>query len=297
MLDAIIGSYTKVYFNKILREKYTFVCIKSVYKKNFSNFAPKIGKIMAANIGDFFIYSNSVQGVTEEDYRKIELLVNTVESFARSTYQCVYIIDYFKKDFLYVSENMAYLCGQSSEKIKDFGYRLYIDYVPEKDQQMLLEINKKGFELYESIPVDERMDYSITYDFHIMNGKKQRLVNHTLTPIFLTNDGRVWLALCTFSLSARKTPGHIIMKKSGENKYYEYSLEKHRWEYKDAVPLNSTERDVLILSAQGYTMNEIAERLFKSVDTIKACKRTLFAKLEVNNIAEALSLATNYRML
>ena len=41
---------------------------------------------MAANIGDFFIYSNSVQGVTEEDYRKIELLVNTVESFARSTY-------------------------------------------------------------------------------------------------------------------------------------------------------------------------------------------------------------------
>lgn len=46
---------------------------------------------MAANIGDFFIYSNSVQDVTEEDYRKIELLVNTVESFASSTYQCVYL--------------------------------------------------------------------------------------------------------------------------------------------------------------------------------------------------------------
>lgn len=257
----------------------------------------KIKENMATNIGDFFIYSNSVQAVTEEDYKRIELLVNAVEAFARSTYKCVYIIDYFKKDFLYVSENMAYLCGQSADKIKDFGYKLYIDYVPEREQQMLLEINHKGFELYETIPISERKDYSITYDFHIMNGKKKRLVNHTLTPILLTKEGRVWLALCTFALSARKASGHIIMKKTGEDKYYEYSLDDHKWEYKDVVPLNSTERDVLILSAQGYTMNEISEKLFKSVDTIKACKRNLFAKLEVNNIAEALSLATNYRML
>lgn len=252
---------------------------------------------MAINIGDFFLYSNSVQDITEEDYGKIELLVNAVEAFARSTYKCVYIIDYFKQDFLYVSENMAYLCGQSAEKIKAFGYGLYINHVPEKDQQMLLEINKKGFELYNEIPLAERMDYFITYDFHIMNGKKPRLVNHTLTPIFLTKDGRVWLALCTFALSARNAPGHIVMKKSGDNKYYEYSLEKHKWQLKDATPLSETERDVLILSAQGYTMNDIADKLYKSVDTIKACKRNLFAKLEVKNIAEALSFATNYRML
>lgn len=251
---------------------------------------------MATTIGDFFLYSNSVQNVTEEDYAKIELLVNAAEAFSRSTYQCVYIIDYFRKDFLYVSENMAYLCGQEVDKIKDFGYKLYIDYVPEKDQQMLLEINKKGFDLFNELPVSERMDYSITYDFHIINGKKQRLVNHTLTPIFLTKDGRVWLALCTFALSARNSPGHVIMKKSGSNQFYEYSFDEHTWQHKDAIPLNETEREVLILSAQGYTMNEIASRLCKSVDTIKACKRNLFARLGVKNIAEALSYATNYRI-
>lgn len=44
-------------------------------------------------------------------------------------------------------------------------------------------------------------------------------------------------------------------------------------------------------------MNEIADRVCKSVDTIKACKRRLFAKLGVKNIAEALFHAVNYQMI
>lgn len=66
---------------------------------------------------------------------------------------------------------------------------------------------------------------------------------------------------------------------------------------KKNVVLSEIERDVLVLSAQGYTMNDIADKLCKSVDTIKACKRALFAKLEVRNIAEALSYATNNNLI
>lgn len=162
---------------------------------------------------------------------------------------------------------------------------------------MLLEINKKGFELFNEIPFTERFDYTISYDFHIIRGKKLRLVNHNLTPMVLTKDGRIWLALCTISMSARNAPGYIIMKKSGSKSYYEYSLNKHKWIKKEGITLSETERDVLVLSAQGYTMNDIADKLCKSVDTIKACKRALFSKLGVRNIAEALSYATNYKLL
>ena len=69
------------------------------------------------------------------------------------------------------------------------------------------------------------------------------------------------------------------------------------WEKKEGITLSETARDVLRLSAQGYTMNDIADRLCKSVDTIKACKRNLFAKLGVKNIAEALFHVTNYQMI
>lgn len=252
---------------------------------------------MATNIGNFFIVSNSVYNITEEDYQKIHILVNATKAFARSTHQCVYVIDYFKQNFLYVSENLAYWCGLDSDKIKSAGYQFYLDYVPEKEQQMLLEINKKGFDLFNEIPLAERLDYTISYDFHIIHGRKLRLVNHHLTPMVLTKDGRIWLALCTISMSSRNTPGHIIMKKYDSKSYYEYALEKHKWIKKEGITLSEAERDVLILSAQGYTMNDIADNLCKSVDTIKAYKRALFSKLEVKNIAEALSYATNYRLL
>lgn len=44
---------------------------------------------------DFFLHSNEVNHINREDYDKIELLVNAAKAFARSTYQCVYIIDFF----------------------------------------------------------------------------------------------------------------------------------------------------------------------------------------------------------
>lgn len=49
---------------------------------------------------DFFLHSNEVGHISKEDYDKIELLVNAAKAFARSTYQCVYIIDYFHQDFI-----------------------------------------------------------------------------------------------------------------------------------------------------------------------------------------------------
>lgn len=252
---------------------------------------------MSSKIGDYFIKSNEVNNITEEDYNKLDLLINAAKAFARSTHQCVYIIDYFKERFLYVSDNFYSLCGIPSSKVKDLGYQIFTDMVPEKEQQMLVELNSSGFDLFYTFPINERTDYTISYDFHIMQGKKAILINHELTPLALTQDGRMWLSFCTISVSARNEPGNIIVKKEGESKFYEYVLDSHKWINKEGIALSETERDILRLSTQGYTMSEISDRICKSIDTVKACKKTLFAKLGVKNIAEAVSYAVNYRML
>lgn len=252
---------------------------------------------MSTEVGDFFLVNNSVENIAEEEYRKVEYLVDAAKAFARSTYRCVYIIDYFKRSFVYVSDNLAALCGEPAAKIQDFGYNLYIDHVPQSELEMLKEINKKGFDLFSTFPVSERTDYSIRYDFHLMNGRKSRLIHHTLTPLTLDREGKIWLALCTISLSSRNTPGHIVIRKEGSRTFYQYNLQSHRWEEQVAIVLSETEREVLVLSTQGYTMADIADIMCKSVDTIKACKRNLFAKLGVKNIAEALYHAVNYRLI
>ncbi len=240
---------------------------------------------------------NSVENINESDYEKAGLIIEAARAFERSTYQCVNIIDYFKKGFLYVSNNIARLCGSESDKIREYGYRFYIDYVPPEDLKMLVEINNMGFKLFNTLPIGERKDYTISYDFHIMRGRRKRLVNHKLTPLILTKDGRIWLAICTISLAAGNERGNVIMKKPNSGMFYQYSLYDHKWEKCKEIILTDNEREVLSLSAQGYTMNDIADNLCKSINTIKACKRSIFQKMDVKNIVEALTYAQNHQLI
>lgn len=253
-------------------------------------------QIMAI-VNDFFISSNYVNGISEESYGNLGRLVEIIDSFARTSYQSIYIIDYFKKDFLYVSDNPLFLCGLSAEDVKNLGYLFYINYVPRDEQNMLVEINSSGFKFFSQLPLEERIKYTISYDFHLINNKRKILINHKLTPSVLSNDGKIWLATCVVSLSSRTSVGHIEIRKMNEINYWEYSLESHKWKEKEGLTLNNKEKDILYLSAQGYTMNEIADKLCLAVDTIKFYKRRLFDRLEVKNIAEALSYVKNYKLL
>ena len=103
---------------------------------------------MDIRVEDFFIEANSVDSVTEENYRDLDVLLRAVDSFSRSTYQSVYVIDYFKKGFLYVSDNPLFLCGYTPEELLEMGYLFYISNVPKEEHSMLAEINKSGFNFF-----------------------------------------------------------------------------------------------------------------------------------------------------
>lgn len=248
---------------------------------------------------DYFISANSVDTVNEEQYKNLDVLIHTAEALSRTLYQSVYIIDYYKKGFLYVSENPLFLCGHSSKEMKELGYSFYLQHVPENEQQMLLEINRKGFEFFATKIVGENKNKCyISYDFHIVcEGNKKVLINHKLTPILLTNDGRIWIAICIVSLSSRSLPGHIEFHIEGAQKYWEYNLVAHSWEEREMIKLKYEERQVLILSSQGLTMNEIADKMCKSVDSIKFYRRNIFEKVGTKNITEALMFATIYKLI
>ncbi|MDE6536562.1 MAG: LuxR C-terminal-related transcriptional regulator [Muribaculaceae bacterium] len=246
---------------------------------------------------DIFSLLNSVENINEIDYNNIGMIIETVRAFERSTYQYVYIIDFFKEGFLYVSDNIIRLCGAEAVRIKDFGYKFYMDYVPEEDRNMLIEIKNMGFKLFNTLPIGERKDYTLSCNFHIIKGNRKRLVNHKWTPLILTKEGKIWLAICTISLAAVNEPGNVIMKRPGSGIFYQYSLHDHKWEKFNEIELTDNERDVLVLSTQGYTMTEIVNTICKAIDTVKTYKRHIFQKLNVKNIAEAVAYAQNHRLI
>lgn len=250
-----------------------------------------------ARIEDFFIASNTVDYMPDDNYKTISSLIHSVKAFARITYQSVYLIDYYKQDFLYVSDNPLFLCGHTAQEVKEMGYQFYLQHVPEDEQKMLIELNSSGFKFFESRDDVNKYKCFMSYDFHLQQDSKKILINHKLTPVLLTNEGRIWIALCIVSLSAHKESGHVEFHMDGLYDYWDYSFEVHKWKLHKGVVIKEEEREVLRLSAEGLTMTEIAEKMCRSVDTIKFYKRNLFEKLQVSNVMEAISRATNYKLL
>ena len=225
------------------------------------------------------------------DSGALKLVVSAVKAFARSTYQGVYVIDLFAKSVLYVSENLGKWYGRSTLELKRAGMMFYLEKIPMKERKFLREVNQKGLLFFNEQPLEERLDYVMTYDFHLTGERKPKLVNHSFTPMILTKDGKIRLALCAVSLSPRNSVGHYVMRNVGTKMRYEYDCNMHRWVKTDWKSLGEMERDVLSMSAQGYTMSDIADCLCRKVDAVKACKKKMFLKLGVRNISGALSVA------
>lgn len=249
------------------------------------------------HVNDLTIPANTISNIPEEEYQITATLVSTFDAISRLVYQGLYIIDYNKHNFLHVSDNPLLLCGHTAQEVKEMGYMFYVNHVSEKDHAMLAEINAAGFNFFEKIPDKEKINYALSFDIHLVFGRRKTLVNHKFAPILLNNEGKIWLAACLVSLSSHTTQGNVVLRKTGYPFFWEYSLKNHQWEEKKEIILTEKEKDTLLLSAQGYSMNEIAEKLCVVLDTVRFYKKSIFEKLQVKNIVEAVSFASNYRLL
>lgn len=245
----------------------------------------------------FFTMANSVKGVTQADYRRIMPCVEAVKSFARTTHKSIYIIDFYKRNFLYVSESPTLLCGLKASVMQEMGYDFFRTHVPEEEQPMLDSLNQAVYEVIYSVPAEHRCECMLSFNFHLRHDDRLILVNHKSTPMVLTKDGAIWLVMATVSISPHKTPGHIEFFQFYMRERLEYSLETGRWNNRTTIELRPEEQQVLILSAQGYTMKEISEQMLRSFDTVKFYRRQIFRKLGVQSVAEALTFATNYGLI
>ena len=116
------------------------------------------------DIKEFFIALNTVSNAPDYDSNVLSTLIHTVESFARVTYQSIYLIDYYKQEFLYVSDNPLFLCGHTAKEVKELGYSFYLKYVPEEEQKMLVELNRSGFKFGSSVKCVDAFRTALTED-------------------------------------------------------------------------------------------------------------------------------------
>ncbi|UUC44071.1 helix-turn-helix transcriptional regulator [Flavobacterium cerinum] len=246
-----------------------------------------------------FSDKNRIENVTEKETVRLENYLEVAQSLSRLTYESLYVIDYKEMTFEYVSDNPLFLCGHTAEEVRQMGYNFYLKHVPADDINLLEIINTEGFNFFDKLPNnDERKLYTISYDFHLINEKgKPMLISHKLTPVFLTDDGKLWKSLCIVSLSDNQQSGNVIISKQSSNIIWKLDLKRKEWIPEEKQKLSAKEIEILRLYKQGYSINQIAEKIFVSADTVKYHRRKIFENFGVNNITEALFYAMNNKLI
>ena len=241
---------------------------------------------------------NHIRKITDDERHQQPDYLESIKAFARLTYESIYVINYETMTFEYVSENPLFLCGHSPADVMKLGYEFYFKNVPEEDLTLLNIINEAGFDFFQNLPGKEKIQYSITYDFHLLkpDGKKM-LINHKLTPLLLTKEKKMWKAMCIVSISHHKNPGNVCIHKQGSDELWELGLKNKAWHKSVKPKLTRREIEVLQLHAQGLSINEIAGQLSVAPDTVKYYRRQIFDRLNVSTISEALSYAVSSKLI
>lgn len=225
--------------------------------------------------------------------------IDILDAITRVTYRNICIMDLKDKRFLYVSDNTNSLCGRSGSEIKDMGFTFFKKHVSEEEYSILVSLQKATNEFLLDIPVENRKNYTVSHDINIKNNvtNKYNLVNHQFTPISFDLEKRIRYWLCITSISPNTEVGNTQLWQKDKKKCWKFHYNSKTWHLIPAIRLKSAEKEVITLSAQGYSIVEMADKMNKSFDTIKFYRKNLFKKLEVDNITEALSRALCHHLL
>ncbi len=194
-------------------------------------------------------------------YDDLDSLISMCDAFSEANNISVYIIDYDKQNFLYVSRHPLFLSGYTREEVKEMGYNFYEKVVSPEDIQMLLEMNKMGWEFFYKAPAGRRRLMRISYSFYLHHQKGGKcLIQHKLIPVRFTSDNNIWLAACFVSNSPYKESGnvHLVNMVNMEKQHLKYNFETHKLIPYTPEKLSEREIEILHLTMRGYDESQIA---------------------------------------
>ncbi len=237
-------------------------------------------------LGDYHAVS-----IDEVDYGRLPFYIEQARSFARITASCVFVVDYCEGNIPYASSRL--LDSQCTDEMMNDSFAYFSTRIPHDEVEKLKEISKAAFDFIQKLPVGERMLYTMSFGFHLIENNVKLMMFRHVTPLALSSKGDVWLLIGIISTSSDVAPGFSVLRGNDNGEYYEYDYNEHRYVQCSGKVLGNTDRKILILSSQGYSVDAIAAALCKSADTIRSRKKKLFQDLGVKTITEAIVKARN----
>lgn len=244
------------------------------------------------------LFSEGREPLPEECYKNLGTCFDVLASVSRVCYPSFYVVDYYRHNFFYVSDNPLFLGGKPSEEVMRLGYEYYLEQIHPDDFRMMIEVKKSGIQFLYGLPPDTWTRYTLSLNLRMKDGYGGYIMtNHRWTPMRLSPDNHLWLSFCAVTLAVEHHSSNAYISSSHTDRKWIPRDGYEGWDMVDKVRLKSDEVHLIKLAAQGLTMDDMADRLNKSVDSIKKYRKALFKKLGVNSMNEAIVFAMTHQLL
>ena len=178
-----------------------------------------------------------------------------------------------------------------------FGHYYYVTEYIEASQEINIEklvhpddwevvrrIDKKVWELLDTLPEEEKLTYKYIYELRVLDrGKYVRMIYQTRILAFKEDN---FLAMGMIDLAPEQSANTSVrfqIKNCLTDEVVPFAIETAT-----DVLLTPREREVLALAKEGMFSKEISEKLNISVHTVNRHRQNILERLQVDNMIEAM---------
>jgi DNA-binding CsgD family transcriptional regulator len=233
-----------------------------------------------------------------------DMHVETFDYCTRTSAEAMCVVDFFERQFRYVSVHDLFLCGYSREQVMKLGYDFYPEIVHPDDLQLLIKMHRVI--LNSPYILEKEMQENIYFFYFTVKIKNYPCLyqqNYLMTcckirPVFI--DNKIRYGVCAFSISAMLSPGNLRVYFNDNKEYQEYSFIYNMWlKAVQSELFSDREIEILKLSTQGLSKAKIANELCISTNTLEHAITALLSKLpeHIKTIKDAVIYASNLLQL
>lgn len=228
--------------------------------------------------------------VSDDDYIKIAPQIELLERLAEVENNVFTVFDMNRKNYLLKSYGFKRMLGYSTaEDLENDDMELFLQLIHPADLPFVLETQNKVHEFFRCLPVDEKKDYKLVYDFRVKNtsGVYMHFL-HQLVVLEQDATGSSWLLLVVTNLISEKAQDIVPRRRMIHLKTGNLFLFRDDDEFQSKKLLTRRETEVLGLITQGLDSQQIAGHLFISVNTVNNHRQKILRKTKTGNTTQAI---------
>jgi len=239
--------------------------------------------------------TEKMQSLTDEI--PMLLVKSTIRSISNLFYESVLVFDIGTQKIWYLSLSSGLSKKLASYNLQDKSFPYLVETisgVAAFELQVYLNTIIKHYKQTEST-IRRNMVYMTDMPILLYEGKSW--ATYRFSPLFEDKQGNFNLCVVAISFSTGHLCKRVMAMNQDNGKREIYDPTISQWKDWNIPELTQIEINVLALSAQGLSLNEISLVLHKALDTIKSARKRIFRKFKVDNIMQAIICALNNKVI